>query len=145
METISKSEKETIHLAQELAVRLRPGAVVLLKGPLGSGKSVFARGLIRALAGDPALEVPSPTFTLVQRYETPAGPVSHFDLYRIKDFSEVFELGWEDALYEGLTLVEWPERLGGLTPKGAVTVCFEAVPGHPDSRLVVIDGTFPLC
>jgi tRNA threonylcarbamoyladenosine biosynthesis protein TsaE len=111
MEFLSYNEQDTISLAEKMAKTLRPGDVVLLDGDLGAGKSVFARALIRVLSGEPELEVPSPTFTLAQAYDTPAGPVWHFDLYRIKDPEEILELGWEDALAEGIVLVEWPSRL----------------------------------
>ena len=109
-------------LAARLAPRLRPGDAVLLEGPLGAGKSAFARALLRALAGDPALEVPSPSFTLVQSYELPGGwEAHHFDLYRLSGPAEVAELGWEEAR-DGLVLVEWPERLGALRPAEALLV-----------------------
>ncbi len=112
----------TGRLAARLAPRLRPGDAVLLEGPLGAGKSAFARALLRALAGDPALEVPSPSFTLVQSYELPGGwEAHHFDLYRLSGPAEVAELGWEEAR-DGLVLVEWPERLGALRPAEALLV-----------------------
>lgn len=111
------SEQETIAFATDFARKLKTGDIVLLRGDLGAGKSVFARAVIRALSGDLELEVPSPTFTLVQTYDTPSGEVWHFDLYRLKDPEEIFELGWEDALAGGIVLVEWPERLGPYVPK----------------------------
>lgn len=119
METTTRTEAETAAFAAKLAPKMKPGAVLLLQGDLGAGKTVFARALIRALSGDPALDVPSPTFTLVQTYDTPAGMVWHFDLYRLKDPEEIFELGWEEALAEGIVLVEWPERLGPHVPAGS--------------------------
>lgn len=119
---ISNSEEETAQHAQDFAHQLRPGDVVCLYGDLGLGKSVFARALIRHLAGNPALEVPSPTFTLVQTYDTDKGPLWHFDLYRLKDPDEVYELGWEDALAEAINIVEWPERLGYLLPAHRINI-----------------------
>lgn len=124
MESVSRSEQDTEKLARELAGRLSPGDTVLLQGDLGAGKTVFARALIRALADDPALDVPSPTFTLVQTYDTPRGPIAHFDLYRIEDAEDVYETGWEDARAEGIVIVEWPERLGSLAPQEAIAVTF---------------------
>ncbi len=108
-------------LAARLAALLRPGDAVLLEGPLGAGKSEFARAVLRAAAGDPALEVPSPTFTLVQSYDLPAGAAHHFDLYRLDGPAGLAELGWDEAR-EGIVLVEWPDRLGGLAPDDALRV-----------------------
>lgn len=125
MRVDSHSEKETADFAARLAIQAAPGAVFLLSGPLGAGKSVFARAFIRALADNPALEVPSPTFTLVQTYDLPAGSVWHFDLYRLEKKEDVYEVGWEEALSSGGTvLVEWPERLGSFAPSGAWRVVF---------------------
>ncbi len=77
----------------------------------------LARAILRAAAGDPDLIVPSPTFTLVEVYETARGTYWHFDLYRLETPQQVYELGWEEALAEGIVLVEWPQRLGDLLPK----------------------------
>ncbi len=114
-------EKATIRLAEDLAMCLKPGDLVALSGDLGAGKSFLARHLIRALADDPALEVPSPTFTLAQAYEGRL-PVAHLDLYRLGDVSELDELGLGDLLEAGAALVEWPERAGGTLPPAALTV-----------------------
>ena len=100
----------TTALGRAVAPRLAPGEAVLLYGPLGMGKSTLARGLIRALAGEDE-DVPSPTFTLVQFYETHP-PVAHFDLYRLTRPEEAFEIGLDEALDVGAALIEWPERLG---------------------------------
>ena len=110
-------ETATEQLGATLAARLHPGDVVGLQGELGSGKTTLARAILRAAAGDPDLIVPSPTFTLVEIYETPQGTFWHFGLYRLEAPEQVFELGWEDALAEGIVLIEWPERLGELLPK----------------------------
>ena len=111
------NEQATEALGATLAVRLRPGDVVGLKGDLGAGKTTLARAIIRAAAADPGLIVPSPTFTLVEVYDTPRGSYWHFDLYRLDDPQQVYELGWEEALAEGIVLLEWPERLGPLLPQ----------------------------
>jgi tRNA threonylcarbamoyladenosine biosynthesis protein TsaE len=108
-------------LAARLAPLLRAGDAVLLDGPLGAGKSELARAVLRAASGDPALEVPSPTFTLVQSYDLPAGPAHHFDLYRLEGPQGLDELGWEEAR-EGIVLVEWPDRLGALAPPEALRI-----------------------
>jgi tRNA threonylcarbamoyladenosine biosynthesis protein TsaE len=126
-------EAATAALGARLAGRARIGDVIALSGPLGSGKTCFARGFIRAF-GDGAEEVPSPTFTLVEVYAF-AGrpPVWHFDLYRLKAPDEVWELGIEDALAEGICLVEWPERLGSLLPEEHLGVAL-ASGATPQSR-----------
>ncbi|AQR61034.1 tRNA (adenosine(37)-N6)-threonylcarbamoyltransferase complex ATPase subunit type 1 TsaE [Brevundimonas sp. LM2] len=103
-------EAATTALGAALAGSLGVGEAILLYGPLGMGKSTLARGLIRALTG-PDEDVPSPTFTLVQFYET-APPVAHFDLYRLSRPEEAFEIGLDEALDTGVALIEWPERLG---------------------------------
>ncbi|HTR86308.1 MAG TPA: tRNA (adenosine(37)-N6)-threonylcarbamoyltransferase complex ATPase subunit type 1 TsaE [Reyranella sp.] len=119
-------EATTERLGATLALRLKPGDVVGLKGDLGAGKTTLARAIIRAAAGDPELIVPSPTFTLVEVYETARGTYWHFDLYRLEAPEQVFELGWEDALADGIVLIEWPERLGALLPKHlGVTLAFD--------------------
>jgi len=105
-------EGATAMLARELAQRLGPGDLVTLSGDLGAGKTAFARALIRELSGEPSLEVPSPTFTLMQIYETPAFPIVHADLYRIGNPDELAELGWDEAAEGALVLVEWPDRAG---------------------------------
>jgi len=114
----------TERLAAALARLLRPGDAILLEGPLGAGKSTLARALLRALAGDPALDVPSPTFTLVQAYDTPRGTVHHFDLWRLEGPAGLAELGWDDAR-EDIVLVEWPDRLGPLRPADALAIALD--------------------
>ena len=105
-----------------LASRLKPRDVVALQGGLGVGKTTLARAILRAASGDPALIVPSPTFTLVEVYDTPVGVFWHFDLYRLEEPEQVFELGWEEARADGVALVEWAERLGTLLPRERLTV-----------------------
>ena len=104
-------------LATAVAALARAGDAILLEGELGAGKSAFARAFLRVASGDPRLEVPSPTFTLVQSYETRIGTVHHFDLWRLDGPHGLAELGWEEARAEGIVLLEWPERLGPLLPK----------------------------
>ncbi len=126
----------TARLAERLAPLLRSGDVVALGGDLGAGKTTFARNLIRILGhGDE--EVPSPTYTLVQVYDLGRLTLWHFDLYRISDPDEVFELGFEDALAEGASLIEWPERLGPLLPADRldVTLALGAGTEARDARL----------
>jgi tRNA threonylcarbamoyladenosine biosynthesis protein TsaE len=109
-----------------LAKLLRIGDVVCLWGNLGAGKTTFARVLIQSLAHKP-VEVPSPTFTLVQIYDTSHGEVWHCDLYRLNNPEEVFELGLEEAFHEAICLLEWPERLGDLLPQQRIDIAFHTV------------------
>ncbi|HPQ50200.1 MAG: tRNA (adenosine(37)-N6)-threonylcarbamoyltransferase complex ATPase subunit type 1 TsaE [Alphaproteobacteria bacterium] len=120
----SGSEADTITIATDFARSLTRGDVVVLDGGLGAGKSVFARAVIRTLTGQEDLDVPSPTFTLVQTYDCFIGEIWHFDLYRLKDQNEIFELGWDDALSGGILLIEWGERLGGYLPQKRKDVKF---------------------
>ena len=110
----------TARLGASLADGLVAGDMICLIGGLGAGKTTLARGLIGALMGAP-VEVPSPTFTLVQLYEAPALRVWHFDLYRLETAEEVVELGWEEAA-DGLALVEWPEQAGRFLPRQRLDV-----------------------
>ena len=123
-------------LAATLARKCRAGDLFLLSGPLGAGKSVFSRAFIRALCGEDT-EVPSPTFTLVQNYECAKGTIRHYDLYRLEEPEEIFELGWEEAMVDGITLVEWPQKLGEFTPMSAIRVAIEPLDG--DKRKITVD------
>jgi tRNA threonylcarbamoyladenosine biosynthesis protein TsaE len=124
MQNLSRSEEETADLASKLAGSLRTGDVLCLSGDLGAGKSVFARALIREISGNHDLDVPSPTFTLVQTYSSDICELWHFDLYRIKDSEEIYELGWEDAISEGISIIEWPEKLEFLAPDDRLDIVF---------------------
>jgi len=117
------NEDATIAFAAKIAPLLKSGDCVLLSGDLGMGKSTFARAVIRARLDDPEMEVPSPTFTLVQVYEAET-PVFHFDLYRLGDSSELAELGLDEALDEGISLIEWPEQGEGFLPSNAILLSF---------------------
>ena len=125
----------TESLAARLADRARIGDVIALSGGLGMGKTTFARAFIARRAGGLAapIEVPSPTFTLVQFYYLPGGPVWHFDLYRLAAPEEAWELGLEEALASAISLIEWPERLGPLLPAHHVAVALAPGP-HPGAR-----------
>jgi tRNA threonylcarbamoyladenosine biosynthesis protein TsaE len=114
-------EADTARLGAAIAGELKRREAVCISGPLGAGKSSLARGLIQALAGD-ATEVPSPTFTLVQSYETPRLVLAHFDLYRLVKPEEVAELGLDEALDVGAAVIEWPEKLGHHLPHDRLDV-----------------------
>ncbi|THF58796.1 tRNA (adenosine(37)-N6)-threonylcarbamoyltransferase complex ATPase subunit type 1 TsaE [Ollibium composti] len=139
LERFLADEAATARFGEDLAMALRPGDVLALSGDLGAGKSTLARALIRAVADDPDLDVPSPTFTLVQSYDGRL-PIHHFDLYRLADASELDELGFDEALAHGAALVEWPERAADRLPAGAVTVVLEH---QGDGRLAHLSGDGP--
>lgn len=127
MEFITENENETARVATEFAKRLKAGDVVALYGTLGAGKTAFCRGFIQGLTHTET-DVPSPTFTLLQTYDTPLYPVYHFDMYRLKTPDEAYEIGIEDAFAEGVSLIEWPEKLGYLLPQNHIAVHIEILP-----------------
>lgn len=134
------SEADTIALANRIAPLLRAGDVVLLAGPIGAGKSFFARALIRARLGNPAEEVPSPTFTVVQTYQADGVEIWHCDLYRLSSTQDVFELGLDDAFTQAICLIEWPDRLGNYAPADAIVLTFQA---KDDCHSVTFSGSAP--
>jgi tRNA threonylcarbamoyladenosine biosynthesis protein TsaE len=129
-------EAATVALARRIARVARPGDVIALSGDLGTGKTRFARAFVDAAVGD-GEEVPSPTFTLVQTYESPRGPIWHFDLYRLTRPDEAYELDIEEALTDGIALIEWPDRLAGLLPAERLDIelAYGAEPSARRARL----------
>lgn len=132
-------EAATAALAAALAPLLRRGDILLLDGPLGAGKTSFARALIRAMAGG-LVEVPSPSFNLVLTYDMPAGTLWHFDLYRVADPRELDELGMDEAFTDGITLIEWPDRLGAGLPDHALTLRLAPDSNNPTARRAELIG-----
>jgi tRNA threonylcarbamoyladenosine biosynthesis protein TsaE len=128
---------DTEALAATIARLARPGDAILLEGPLGAGKSAFARAFLRAATRDPALDVPSPSYTLVQTYDTPGFRAHHYDLWRLDGPAAVAELGWEEARAD-LVLVEWPDRLAALRPADALTITLAHAGG--DARTATLSG-----
>ena len=129
------SQGELEFIAAMLAATLRAGDALLLSGPLGAGKSTFARALLRAACADPLLDVPSPTYTLVQTYDAPGLTLHHYDLWRLDGPDSLAELGWDDARV-GVVLVEWPDRLGALAPDDALHIMLEP---EGDLRFLTIE------
>jgi tRNA threonylcarbamoyladenosine biosynthesis protein TsaE len=127
----------TAALAGRVARQARAGDAILLEGPLGAGKSAFARAFLRAAAADPALEVPSPSFTLVQTYDLPPFRAHHFDLWRVGDAAELAELDWDEARAD-VVLVEWPDRLGAFRPGDALTILLQ--PTGAETRRATLSG-----
>jgi tRNA threonylcarbamoyladenosine biosynthesis protein TsaE len=136
MERLLADDAATAELGASIARELRPGDIVLLEGDLGAGKTALARAIIRSLAANPALDVPSPTFALVQPYDTPAGPVLHADLYRLGDPREVDELGLLDNP-DAIVLVEWAARSPEIVAAATMTVEL-AIPPGGKGRLVSV-------
>ena len=137
MEYLSHSEAETEALGQALAARLRPGSVVAYRGDLGAGKTAFTRGLAKGLGCTD--RVTSPTFTIVNEYEGPT-PLFHFDLYRLGDEEELYDIGWEDYLARrGVCAVEWSEAFSAAMPEGTVTVSIRRCQ-DPDQRRITVEG-----
>jgi len=124
-------------LAQRAAALARPGDAILLEGDLGAGKTAFARAFLRAISNDSKLDVPSPSFTLVQEYETARGTVTHYDLWRLDGPAALAELGWDDAR-DGIVLVEWPDRLGPHRPENALTIALSL--GEGEARHAHLTG-----
>jgi tRNA threonylcarbamoyladenosine biosynthesis protein TsaE len=122
------TQAATEAIAACIAPHLRPGDTLLLSGGIGAGKTAFARALIRAAMGNPAEDVPSPTFTIVQTYPTPRGDIWHADLYRLTHPDEAQELGLTDAMETAICLIEWPDRLADLAPDTALALSFAALP-----------------
>lgn len=140
MDTLSlhlADEAATLRFGEDLALALGAGLCIALKGDLGAGKSTLARATLRALADDPELEVPSPTFTLVQLYDL-RYQIGHFDLYRISDPSELDELGFDEILETGVCLVEWPERADNRLPEDRLTIEMRV---EGTGRRVVVTGS----
>ncbi len=123
-------------LGARIAAGLAAGDLVALEGDLGAGKTTLARAILRSLGVSE--DVPSPTFTLVQVYETPRLAVRHYDLYRIEKADEIWELGLDEALEEGAALVEWPERADGRLPGALLHVGLSAT--DTDSRMALLSG-----
>ena len=135
------SPEETCALARSLGHILAPGDVMLLSGGVGAGKTHFARCLILSLLEAPE-DVPSPTYTLVQSYDTPVGEIWHADLYRLTDVGEVDELGLSQAFADAICLVEWPDRLGDQAPVSALSLSLD-VPTGDDKRVARLEWEDP--
>ena len=138
-EITTNSLRDTERVAAKVASHVAAPAVLLLEGDIGAGKSAFARAFLRAI-GVTDQDIPSPTFTLVQTYESSTGTLWHSDLYRLTDPDEVDELGLLDAFETSVCLVEWPDRLADACPQDALV--FRLTPGtHDDARNITLTST----
>lgn len=133
---LCKTEAQTKALAHDIARTLDKGTVICLRGNLGAGKSVFARAFIQYLTQTKD-DIPSPTFTLVQHYETDEGIIYHLDLYRLKNTEEIYELGWEEIIDpQNIALIEWPERIETMLPKSRTEILIEIT--SEESRKIIV-------
>lgn len=133
------SEDETTQLARDVGGCLSSGDTLLLHGHIGAGKTFFARRLIQSLQETPE-DIPSPTFTLVQTYDTRLGELWHADLYRLSGPDELFEIGLTDAMGDAICLIEWPDKLSGIEPRNSLNITFEALDVQMDNRRVVLSS-----
>ncbi len=131
-----QNESETQSIATAFAKTLKKGDIIALYGTLGAGKTAFCRALIQSLTGNKN-DVPSPTFTLLQTYEAPDFLIYHFDFYRLKNPDEAYEIGIEDAFYDGVSLIEWPEKLGYLLPPEHKSIHIKILNDH--TREIIIE------
>ena len=135
------NEQATERFVADIATALEPGDLITLSGDLGAGKTTFARAMIRHLAGDPHIQVPSPTFTLMQLYELPRFPVVHADLYRLDAPGELQELGFDDLPEGAVVMMEWPDRAAGFLPPDRLDIAFTLAPQlGPEHRNVRVTG-----
>ena len=138
MEYISHSPAETEAIGQALSEKLQPGTVLAYLGDLGMGKTAFTRGLARGL-GCPG-RVTSPTFTIVNEYEGRI-PLFHFDMYRLTDSADLFDIGWEDYLERsGVCAVEWSERISDALPDDTLYVTISRHPENELWRIITTEG-----
>ena len=128
---------KTLELGVQLAKVIRPGDIIALYGDLGAGKTSLSRGIIQALVGD-EIDVPSPTYTIVQTYESARGLICHFDLYRIEVPDELIEIGFEDAL-DDICLIEWPDRADHYLPSARLSI--EITHDEAGRQIALIPGT----
>src|SRR5262245_18022672 len=134
-------EQATLRLMVDIAMALEPGDVLTLSGDLGAGKTFFARALIRHLAGDESVEVPSPTFTLMQTYDLPRFPLVHADFYRVSGSAELSELGFDDLPESAVVVLEWPDRAASFLPPDRIDVALTLAPKlKPEFRHARVTG-----
>ena len=137
------NETATAHLMADLALLIGPGDLITLSGDLGAGKTAAARAMIRYLADDDALEVPSPTFTLAQSYDLAPFPLVHADLYRVNDPIELEEIGLQPLPEATVVLIEWPERAAGALPEDRIDIALSHRPALGSAARSAATNVFP--
>lgn len=135
MKYISHSTEETESIAAEIADAITPPRVIFLKGDLGAGKTAFTRGFARAFGIDGG--VSSPTFTLMHRYDGSA-VINHYDLYRLTDFDELLDIGFEEAIENGISLIEWPDDFMEFMPPDRIVIEISRTGGSTDERIIEV-------
>ena len=134
---VINSREEMANLAKEIALQAKVGDIIGLKGTLGAGKSFFAKNFVNALSKK-VCEVLSPTFNLVYSYETKVGEVFHFDLYRLKSADELENIGFFDALHNGISLIEWPEIAEGFLKKNYIEIEIKTIAASSEEAREVL-------
>ena len=134
---ILNNEQESIAFAQDFAKGLKAGDIVLFTGDLGSGKTFLCREIIKYFCGS-NIDVVSPTFNLLQTYETSSFIIYHYDLYRLKSQEEIYELGIDEALQNNLSLIEWPEIISNLLPKTSIKLNLQIIEDNKRSITILV-------
>ena len=134
---VSNSEADTMNFAKKLANNLKKGDVIVLTGELGSGKTKFVEGFLSFFGLED--EISSPTFTIVNEYDTPDFPIYHFDVYRLEDASEFYEIGGEEYFENGICLIEWGEIIQAALPNRYIHITFEKDENDENIRNLNID------
>jgi len=142
-ELVTFNENDTIELGEKIAKLLKPGDIIALEGELGTGKTVFVKGVARGLQIPE--HVTSPTFNIVHSYEGNGMTLHHFDVYRVNDEEELFEIGFEEYLYKGdISIIEWADLIKNMMPENTIWIKIERTDKNPDQRIITIRGLEPI-
>ncbi|HAA25925.1 MAG TPA: tRNA (adenosine(37)-N6)-threonylcarbamoyltransferase complex ATPase subunit type 1 TsaE [Ruminiclostridium sp.] len=140
---ITYNENDTIELGEKTAGQMKPGDIIALEGELGTGKTVFVKGVAKGL--NIREHVTSPTFNIVHSYEDGSITLHHFDVYRVSDEDELFEIGFEEYLYKGdICIIEWADLIKNMLPENTVWIKIERTDNNPDQRIITIRGLGPI-
>ena len=140
---VTLSENDTIKLGEKTAGLLKPGDIIALEGELGTGKTVFVKGVAKGLKIRE--HITSPTFNIVHSYESESVTLHHFDVYRVNDEDELFETGFEEYLYKGdICIIEWADLIKDMLPENTIWIKLERIDNNPDQRMITIRGLEPI-